>query len=566
MVTYDQMDREGLQEPSWPRWGSMAAVALAIVTALIVTLAVAQSPVKQASTLIGGPFWQAPVIARAGVTLLAVLALFARSRIAQVAAVVAFGLATMGTIAYVEPMGVFHDSWQNVGLGQLVLSASNAEVARQVSYVASTPGSFVLFGLLADVFPDTPGFLRAFPVLCLLFYGSGIYTLATAFADAHQGQLRIDRARFGLMAVFAFLGLAPLFWIRVNPAPQSLAFGLMPFCLAAVLNSSTSTRFRVLALATFGVIIAIHPITAVMTLAIIGMWLLIDWLLNRRAAISPILASNTVVLYGCLFLSWLIYIGVWIIRSGGSFVRRMFDVLDSGQHATVSAAASEKLLAFIWLHRVALAGGALLVAAGVGLLILKHRAASLRLIVWFLVAAAWLPMMLFGEFADRGPLFASLPAALAVGFALSAIDRRNLRRLVGLLTLTVVVTSYITAYSNHIGEIITDSETAAFNVIAEQSGGRRIAYGYVPPLTGKHLLLYDGQHIRAYALGAADFSFNRFTATGDIIVISGQMREAAALRGPRALAALEQFENNLLADQHYQLIFDNGSVRAFRAR
>lgn len=549
------------------RWQTGIATALSIAASFVALDAVAREPVRQLGAASGGPFWHVPDLAWVAVALLAALCLVFDSPIARLAAIVSFGAATMGSLGYLEPLGVFHDSWQNVGLGQLAVSSEYADAVRQVHYVASSPGSFLLYGVLRGVFTDTPGFLRVYPVLCVLLYSAGLYALAVAFVDAHLDHLRVDRTRFGLMSVFAFLALSPLFWVRINPAPQSLAFALMPFCLAALINAAASVRFRIVALVTFGVIVLIHPITATTIVSLGVMWLLADWLIDRFTVRTPIIAANTVVLYVCLFLSWLIYIGLWIISTGGSFVQRMIDVLNSGQHATVIATATHGLEAFIWLHRAALVGGALLVVIGLAMTrSARRRIAGVRLIAWLATAAVWLPLLLFGEFADRGPLFASLPAALIVGLALSVDLRRGARWLIGILMLVTTLTNYITAYPNHVGEVIMESEVSAFEVIAKQSGDRRIAYGYVPTLAGGDLLIYTSGRIRAYAIGAADFNYDQLKLAGTVIVISDQMREAAAVRSSQALDRLERFEAQLLEAPTYELIFDNGDVRAFRAR
>jgi hypothetical protein len=264
----------------------------------------------------------------------------------------------------------------------------------------------------------------------------------------------------------------------------------------------------------------------------------------------------------------MIYVGAWVIKAGGSFFQRMLDVLSSGQHAAITASSSaESLQSFIWLHRIALGSGVLLILAGLAAVFFADRLAGVRLLAWFGMAAAWLPLLFFGEFGDRGPLFASLPAALAVGFVLSMQKHRQVAHwLAGGLMLTAAVTSYITAYPNHIGEVIMSQEVAAFGVIVRQSEGRNIAYAYAPPLSDDQLAAYTSDKLRAFAIGAADFSYERLTKTRNIIVISDQMREVARLRGPGAVAELEKFEAQLLNDRNYELVFDNGSVRAFRAR
>jgi len=399
-----------------------------------------------------------------------------------------------------------------------------------------------------------------------LWYCAGLYSLATAFAQIHAEELRVDRTRFGLMTVFAFLALASLFWVRINPAPQSLAFTLMPFCLAALVQARHDVRFRIVALAVFGAIVSIHPITSFMIVGLGLAWLLTDRLIQRFKSHAPIIRSNTIVLYACLFLSWMIYVGLWIVSTGESFVRRMFEALNSGQHASVTAATTRGLEGFVWLHRAALVGGGLLVVIGLAALIATRRITAVRLLAWLATAAAWLPLLFFGEFADRAPLFASLPAALIVGWLLSVDVSRRARWAIGALMVVTTMTSHITAYSNHIGEVITQAEVSAFEVIVELGDDRRIAYGYVPPLTGDDLEVYSSRRARAYAIGAADFDYAQLRAHGTTIVISGQMREAATARGAQAVDRLNQFEAQLLADPGYELIYDNGEVRAYRAR
>jgi hypothetical protein len=536
----------------------------------LILLVTMQVPLQKLGAIDGGPFWNLPVAVWLGVAALAALCLLSESSVTRTAAVVCFGLATMGVLGFIEPLGVFHDSWQNVGLGHLSVSPTYAAAASGVPYVSSSPGSFLFYGVMAAPFPDTPSFLRFYPMLCVLLYCAGLYALATAFVDAHQGRLRVESTRFGLFTVFAFLALAPLFYVRINPAPQSLAFALMPFCLAAVLNGSSSARFRVLGLLAFAAMVVTHPITALMTSTVAAAWFLVDWVarMRRSDGLTPAVSSNTVLLYISLLVSWMIYVGAWVIKAGGSFFQRVLDVLSSGQHASVTVSSSvESVQSFIWLHRLALGSSVLLILAGLAAVFFADRLAGVRLLTWFGMAAAWLPLLFFGEFGDRGPLFASLPAALAVGFVLSMQKYRQVAHwLAGGLMLTAAVTNYITAYPNHIGEVVIPQEVAAFNVIVQQSEGRNIAYAYAPPLSDEQLTAYTSDQLRAFAIGAADFSYERLTKTRNMIVISDQMREVARVRGPGAVAELEKFEAQLLNDRNYEIVFDNGSVRAFRAR
>jgi len=545
-----------------PLWMTRISLIGIIILGLAVLVIVALDGATRQGLILGGVYWQLPVVVWFTVALLAAVALFGESLVLRLTAILAFGVATIGALGYLEPRGVFHDSWQNVGLGQLALIPSHVEATRQVAYIAGSPISFILYGVLSKVFPDTPGFLRAYPMLCVLIYCAGLYILTIAFAEAYVEQGAINREQFGLMSVFAFLALAPNFLVRINPAPQSLAFALMPFCLAALMKGKRSSIFRGVALATFMLIVFSHPITTFVIVGIGSTWLLMDHLSRRQGPVT----LTTVILYLCIFLSWLIYMGLWIIRTSGLFAQRIWEVINSGQHATVSVASSGSLAVFIWLHRGALGGVALLLIIGIWLMLTTQRTAGLRLVVWLAIAAAWLPLYLFGEFADRGPLFASLPGALVIGLLLSQDRGRAFRWAISVLMLITTLLTYLTAYSNHIGEVITRAEVSAFQGIAKQSFDEKIIYGYTPPLTGETLSLYSQDRLRVYTLGAADFSYERLAHLNGIIVISDQMQHAAAQRGPEAVEQLKRFKLDLLADKQYELIFDNGSVVAFRAK
>jgi len=544
-------------------WRNVLFLLVALASGMLTLTITSQEPLLQLGANGGGPFWHLPAAAWVGVSLIAALCIFVESHFVRLVATAMFGLVTMGALGLVEPLGVFHDSWQNVGIGGLAVSAQ-AEAASKVPYLASSPGAFLLFGALGGAFVDTPAFLRIYPSISVLLYCAGAYMLATAFADSHKGGLGIDRVRFGLMSAFAFLLLGPLFYVRINPAPQSVAFALMPFCLAAVLRGSNNVRFRIIGLFAFAAIVVIHPITALMTTTVCIAWLAVDWLVRRKS--EPVMAGNSVTLYICLFVSWMVYVGIWVISTGGAFFTRILAVLNSGQQAKVTASSAEGLQQFIWVHRIGLAGGALLVLGGLVMLILANRAAGTRMAAWFAISAAWLPLLFFGEFGDRGPLFALVPASLAAGYLLTTPKKHAVAWALGVLVLATAATNYVTAYPNHAGEVIMQSEVAAFKVIAGQSSGHKISYGYAPPLTGDDLKAYANDQLRIYAIGAADFSYDRLTKTRNVIVISTQMREAAKLRGPRAEQALQQFEQKLLEDEKYDLIYDDGEVRAFRAR
>ncbi len=547
---------------------SFAALVVAM-SALALSPSTTPTPLGQFEPVGVGPFWSLSIWNWFAVGLLVSLCLIVESQAGRVAAIASFGIATIASLGYLEPLGVFHDSWQNVGLGQLATSTAAREVdaARQIPYVHSSPGSFLLLGILRSTLPNTPSLLRIYPIFALVLYCSGVYLLAGAFAAAHSPRFRVDHTRYRLLSVFAFLALAPLFWVRINPAPQSLAFALMPFCLASMLKGSAGIGHRILALAAFCTIVLTHSITSVMIIAIGTGWMLFDLLRTHSRNGKSVLAPNTVLLYGSVFLLWMIYIGVWILRSGGSFVQRMLETLNSGQQAHITAVSTSGLEAFIWMHRGALAGGAVLILVGFIMIMRVDRIAGARLAIWFSTAAVWFPLLLFGEFADRGPLFAALPASLTMGYVFAAAPRRPFAWAMRVMMILTALTSYTTAYSNHTSEVISAAEVAAFDVIVRQSSDQPIAYGYAAPLEQQNLYIYgDPDRVREYAIGAADFSYERLIQLNGVVVISDQMRERATLAGPEALARLQEFEARMLAQPDYELIFDNGSVRAFRAR
>jgi hypothetical protein len=495
--------------------------------------------------------------------------------------VLLFGVTTMGLLGYLEPFGVFHDSWRNVGLGQMVLSTEYAAGTYENPYISGSPFGFMLLGLLRAVFPDTAAMLRAYPLLTALVYSAGIYALASAYAAAHfSGYAQGARSaphmvRFSLLAVVSFLAIGSIFSVRINPAPQSIAFAMLPFFLAAILRTREGAVYRLVALALFAAIVLTHPITALMAVVICGAFWLTDLVLHEptRAVIRP----NTLALYGALFLSWLIYLGVWVVKSGSSFVERMLTTMDSGQLATVSVG-GDLMWDLVWTHRAAMGGAALLVLGGLLVAWKADRVAAVRLLAWFGVAAAWAPMILLGEFADRGPLFASLPAALSIAFLLNmrcmawsmrraSAKVRLVKTVVVGTTLLTAVTGFATSYPNHVGEVITAPEIRAFHEIAARTtSDDKIVYGYVPPFTGKDVSIYLSDRVRAYALGAADFSYDRLLRHNGIIAVSEGMRQAVELRGSRETAAFEQFMARLNDPAQFDLVYCNEFVRGYRAR
>lgn len=557
----------------WARTALLCAIALgAGATALF---AVQGAPVQEPGVMSGGPFWELP-LAWSGVAVLAALALVARNRRVRGLSIFSFGIATMGLLGYLEPFGVFHDSWRNVGLGQLALSSQHAQVVYSDPYVSGSPGGFVLLGAVRLAFPDTASMLQLYPLLCLLVYCAGIYALALAFADTHLSEQERShtranahyRVRFGQLAVFAFLAVASIFSVRINPAPQTVAFGMLPFFLAALLRSKESIRYRILALALFGLIVLTHPITSLMAAAICGAFFLSDLRLGERA--RPVVTPNTVALYSCLFVGWLVYIGTWVLESGSGFISRMLSVLNSDQRASVTAEGSYVAWDFLWTHRVAMLGAGLLIAVGLIVIWRTNRAMGMRLAAWFAISAAWLPLMYFGEFADRGPLFASLPAAISIAFLLNRRGKKRSTKvtgvLVGIAMLVTATTGFATSYSNHVGEVITASELEAFHALAGLVPDGKIVYAYVPPFTGDDVEIYMSDRVRAYVLGAADFSYDRILRQSGIIAVSKGMHEAATMRGRTQLAAYTAFLGELDDTSKYELVYSNEFVRAYRAR
>jgi hypothetical protein len=545
-----------------------------------------------------GPFWTIwPAWVGAGG--LAVVALVAEHRAVRAVAVLLFGVATMGLLGHLEPYGVFHDSWRNVGLGQLALDPRYSEQALSNSYVAGSPLGFLTFGALSVIVPDTAALLRLFPLLVLLAYCPGIYVLALAFADAHfagyerAGRAAPHRVRFGLMAVFAFLCIASIFSVRVNPAPQTVAFALMPFFLAAVLRGGQRRGLRLWAALLFAAIVFTHPLTAATAVLICAALLLFDRLtswsllvgidgrsIGARPSRGSVVRSEAVMLYAAIFAAWVIYIGVWVVQAGSGFASRLLSALSSGETAVTSASGGGVPWDFVWVHRVAmlLAGGMVLL----GLLVAwkSSRPAAARLLVWMAASAVWLPFMLLGEFGDRGPLFASLPASISIAFLLNTqlMGRRGVhlhprlqacKALLALAVSGLAVTGFATSYPNHAGEALTEQEITGFHAIsaiAQSTTDLPIFYGYMAPLTGGDLPLYLSDRLRTYAMGAADFSYERLMQKEGIVVVSDNLRQAAQLRGVRALADYDAFVARLAGSPRYTLLYSANSVRAFHVR
>jgi|GEM_PF-2307982 len=558
----------------------LALCGLSLGLAGVVLAAAARHPLTDPGAIHGGPFWRLPFFTSLAVGGLGACVLAARTALARAVALLALGMAMIGALALVEPLGVFHDSWQNVGLGYLALQPGGSAAAWSVPYVASAPVSYLGFGGLRALLPDTPTVLRLYPLACAALYPAGIAALALALADAHPGLVR-QRGRLAAGAGLAVLALGPLMWIRVNPSPQSLAFLILPFALSALLRVGRGPAWRMAALGLFALIVFTHPITALMEVLIGAAWLAVDLLgrAARRLAIrrpggrlaklggalagAPAAGQNTLALYTAIFLTWLVTVGVWAVRSGDALARRVGDALEGGRPAAVTTGAGEQLAGFIWVHRAATVGAALLILAGLALMLRRSPRAGLRVLAWLGAAALWLPALAFGEFADRGPLFALPAAALAAGYLLAEAGPRW-RPAAGLLAVLVTAGSFATAYPNHVGEAVAPGELAAFARVVASTADERIAYGYVPVLDGPDVALYASGRVRAFAAGAADFSYGRMAASAEVVVISEQMRASAALRGPSALAALDTFEADLA--RTHDTLYNSGGVRAYRRR
>lgn len=558
-----------------PALGTFAWSALALLACVLAlaTVSVTDAGLQDQAVVHGGPFWGL-YPAWLAVGLLVSVVLFAGNGKVRALALLAVGVVVMGLLGVLEPYGVFHDSWRNLGLGQLALQPAHAAAAYSDAYLSSSPLGFLLLGVLRFVFPNTPLMLQLYPLLSMVAYTVGVYAMALALADTHLASFVQDRdraqyrVRFAQYAALAFLASASIFSVRINPAPQSLAFAILPFFLAAVLRGKQSRGYRLTALALFSLLILTHPVTALMSALLCAAFFVAD--LPFRRGSKPVISLNSVALYGSLFVAWLIYVGVWVLKSSNDFLRRVFSALDSGQAATVTASGSAVPMDFIWTHRIAMFGIALLVLGGLIVAWKVERAASMRLLAWFGVSAAWLPFMFFGEFADRGPLFASLPAAIAVAFLLNMRGTGRKARLTSGLAsvamLATAVTAFATSYSNHIGEVIAPAEVEGFHAIVAAQPEGKIVYGYVPPFAGEDLPIYTSGRIRAYALGAADADYSRLLRQNGVIVVSTAMDRAAASRGPEQQGAYKAFLAQLSDARQYELIYSNSFVRAYLGR
>ncbi len=91
-----------------------------------------------------------------------------------------------------------------------------------------------------------------------------------------------------------------------------------------------------------------------------------------------VVGSNTVILYFAIFVSWMIYIGVWIVKAGDGFANRLLSVLNGGQTAATTAGGVYVSWDFVWTHRIAMALTGLFVVLGLVVLWKASRAAGSR--------------------------------------------------------------------------------------------------------------------------------------------------------------------------------------------
>ncbi|MDP9312313.1 MAG: hypothetical protein M3R24_15740, partial [Chloroflexota bacterium] len=88
---------------------SFAALVVAM-SALALSPSTTPTPLGQFEPIGVGPFWSLSIWNWFAVGVLVSLCLIVESQAGRVAAIASFGIATIASLGYLEPLGVFHDS------------------------------------------------------------------------------------------------------------------------------------------------------------------------------------------------------------------------------------------------------------------------------------------------------------------------------------------------------------------------------------------------------------------------------------------------------------------------
>jgi hypothetical protein len=445
----------------------------------------------------------------------------------------------IGTISFMYPYAVMHDS------------IINAIVFPQGSALVNPYGqSYAVFGsLIAFILhisgSDPWSVARFFPVGMTVGY---LLTLGLIIATWRDHLFSSTGS--ALMFLFFFFVFGDVFFLRINASPQTVGFLLFLVAIGLIPVASRSIWLRGLLLLDLAVIIVLHPTTPLLALPGLMVATLVASGTEKGSVQKTLGFAGT---FAISYAAWTMYQADWIFSRAVRVVLSAFT--EEKRLPIVDSPVIPQIEAYVTLHRTILI--ALLIVLLLSYLSLWRTRIWSFITIWGLsLIPAFLLFFSYRDFFDRVILFALFPCAIAFSEAWERLWGRfrswKIRVPSAAVMICLVLLAASVAYFS-IGAVdrVTQGEVAALQYLETLPGPIRVyANGFNLPLSPNF----------QYVLAVRGSLHWEDIDQADVVVLTQQMINTVILN-PTPEHTLDELMEIL--DREFQVIYDNGEARIF---
>lgn len=470
------------------------------------------------------------------------------------------GLMTIGTLSIIEPYGRMHDSWQNVATSKIIYSTGTLNFGHD--YVQSYPLHYLIFGTLLEITSmSVRDIVRFTPIFMVFAYLSGLILIIKSFSPLFRLNskeiLNITSISFLFLSIF---GLS-LLGLRINPAPQSIAFILFFYFIFTFLKNEI--KWRILSLLLFFSIISTHFITPIVMIYSFFCFIVGYIILNKNDVENNNHYISRFALPFVAFSSWSVFISILFFRYSINFAEQLFYLENKYNLETVggSIPGNEQILIIRQITMVIV--GFLLIYCFY-ILMRNRRDIGIPL---GLFGLALTPGLIFyilqSEFSSRVLEFSVLSISLIFGFGVyeTLKSKKYFTCFAIVLILIASLTSVFTTNNGDIYESISANEIASSNFITKYADTNKFIYPFRLP-SEDYSVLWNGSAplISTIHTNVSEIILNLKDNT---VIISDNWINKQMYIERKKNNSIRFIEANYATNVYAKKIYDNGKNRIY---
>lgn len=466
------------------------------------------------------------------------------------------GLITIGSLAIILPLGTHNDSFFNLASAFTYFEQGKISVGNNPR--TSYPTAYILWGMLQNITSISfNGLLKYHSLILIPFYILSSYLITSYFFDNKNSKTWI-------YFVFFILVFGSRFGIRLNIAPQTIAFVASIFFLAFYFKKEL--KFRVLQLILLAFIVLTHAVTSHYLISVLVGLFGAEQILKKVSVKfnSTRLTNNTsqntlnaLLTFIAMHMAWFIYNGGYYFRNFVFILNDYIDIVFIEGSFTSSIlpklyGLSNPPLEMLIANRI---GWILLIFIGTTVVIailMMIKSGCVKkgtyLIMW--IAAISVNFLFFsyytrvGLILDRWFTFMLIPFGLAFAYALNEVmdkfttTKKNMRMISIVFLVLLIILSFASIY--------TSRYTDNFNSLTQTEIN---AYQF-------NQFIDDYSNKMAFYIGCEQNLNNS-------VLISNQIINTRTYVESNYNNTLVQLEKKVILSPMHSLVYNNGNVKFY---